>query len=71
VSWSEHHITRPVTLYLICVLTFLSILRQSLLVVINYSDKPFGLVSKIMLLETNISLKGLEESSSSVFAIVH
>ena len=37
----------------------------------SYSDKPFGLDSKLMLLETNISLKGLEESSSSDFPIVH
>jgi len=54
-----------------CVITFLFILRKSLLVVINYSDEPFGVVSKLMLLETNISLKGLEETSSSDFPIIH
>ena len=53
-----------------CVLTLISILRTSLLVVINYSDRSFGLVSKFKLLETNTSLKGMEESSSSVFPIV-
>jgi len=54
-----------------CLLTFLFILRISLLVVMNYSDKPFGVVMKLILLEMNISLKGSEESSSSDFPVVH
>jgi hypothetical protein len=71
VSWSEHHTTRPIALYRI-VHSYIPLHSAHIIV---GSDKllrkPFGLVIKLIFLETNISLKGLEESSSSVVPIVH